>query len=100
MRRPSLYNLTPIAFFGVHFFCCTSFLFPPFFLFSSGVTQDLELAIVDISKVTSVISEDVIDTMTRLGMLKYSDGEHHIVATPVSTRAALSTALFFCAVFI
>lgn len=45
--------------------------------------QGRELAIVDISKATSVISEDVIDTMTRLGMLKYSDGEHQIIATPV-----------------
>ncbi|CAM9571666.1 unnamed protein product [Ascophyllum nodosum] len=40
------------------------------------------LAIVDISKVTSIISDDVIDTMTRLGLLKYSDGDHQIVATP------------------
>ncbi|CBJ27743.1 similar histone aceytl-transferase HAC108 [Ectocarpus siliculosus] len=46
-----------------------------------------ELAIVDVSKATSVISEDVIDTMTRLGMLKYADGEHRIVAT----RVMLST---------
>lgn len=37
----------------------------------------------DISKATSVISEDVIDTMARLGMLKYVDGDHQIVATPV-----------------
>lgn len=48
-----------------------------------AIGQGNELAIVDISKVTSVISDDVIDTMTRLGMLKYSDGEHHIIATPV-----------------
>lgn len=50
--------------------------------------QGRELAIVDISKATSVIAEDVIDTMTRLGMLKYVDGDHQIIATPVCT--------FFC----
>ena len=50
---------------------------------TAAAGQGRELAIVDISKATSVISEDVIDTMTRLGMLKYSDGEHHIIATPV-----------------
>lgn len=48
-----------------------------------STSQGRELAIVDISKVTSIISDDVIDTMTRLGLLKYSDGEHHIIGTPV-----------------
>lgn len=52
-----------------------------------------ELAIVDVSKATSVISEDVIDTMTRLGMLKYADGEHRIVATPVRDAARLAAAV-------
>lgn len=47
------------------------------------VTQGRELAVVDISKTTSVIAEDVIDTMTRLGMLKFKDGEHQIEASPV-----------------
>lgn len=53
------------------------------FLYLVVTPQGRELAIVDISKATSIISEDVIDTMTRLGLLKYSDGEHQIVATPV-----------------
>lgn len=46
-------------------------------------TKGRELAVVEISKVTSIVSDDVIDTMTRLGMLKYRDGEHNIIATPV-----------------
>lgn len=45
--------------------------------------QGSELAVVEISKATSVISDDVIDTMTRLGMLKFKDGDHKIIATPV-----------------
>ncbi|CAN0421369.1 unnamed protein product [Pylaiella littoralis] len=49
-----------------------------------------ELAIVDISKATSVIAEDVTDTMARLGMLKYVDGDHQIVATP-ALLATLAT---------
>lgn len=44
--------------------------------------QGSELAVVEISKATSVISDDVIDTMTRLGMLKFKDGDHKIIATP------------------
>lgn len=71
----------------------------PFFFFffapnyslpvAAAARQGRELAIVDISKATSVISEDVIDTMTRLGMLKYSDGEHHIIATPVRSSSCI-----------
>lgn len=58
-----------------------------------------ELAIVDVSKATSVISEDVIDTMTRLGMLKYADGEHRIVATPVRDATHLAAAILSLLLF-
>ncbi|CAN0481708.1 unnamed protein product, partial [Discosporangium mesarthrocarpum] len=40
----------------------------------------------DVSKITSIVSEDVIDTMLRLTVLRYQEGEHHLQATPEFLR--------------